>query len=78
MSHDRKLSAISTIALMLAGCGMAEQDAGSLTAGEVDTLRQAAERLEARGETPGAADSQVLEAETRTRIDEDRREKAPN
>ncbi len=65
----------ASIALLLAACGRADEDAaaGGLTVGEVDRLEAAADRLDARPPSPMAARSAELEAEISERIE---REKA--
>ncbi len=67
-------------ALLLAACDRADSDpaAGGLTVGETETLEAAAERLDARAESPGKTDSHQLEGEVRARLDAKLREKTSN
>ncbi len=69
---------LSAILILSAGCSQAASDpgAGGLTVGETETLREAARRLDARAETPGAADSEQLDREMADRIAADQREKS--
>lgn len=55
---------------MCTGCGQASDDpgAGGLTAGETETLRDAAQRLDSRSAAPGADDSRALETEVKDRV----------
>lgn len=57
--------------LLVTACGRADGDAaaGGLTVGESETLERAAERLEARPESPGATESRALEDDVRARLD---------
>ncbi len=70
------LTALSLM-VALSACGRADSDpaAGGMTIGEAERLEAAAERLDARPQSPINGDSQAFERETSERVEA---EKAAN
>lgn len=66
---------VLAITLMLTACSDGEDDTavGGLTAGESEQLERAAVRIDAREPSPAEGRAEALEAEIRSRLDEERR-----
>lgn len=60
-----------SLAVSLISCGRADSDpaAGGMTVGEAERLEAAAERLDARPQSPISGDSQEFERETAERVE---------
>ena len=60
--------------LLVTACdaGSDNTQTGGLTAGEAERLEKAAERIDARGPSPAAADAAALEADVRAKLDAER------
>ena len=79
MKHRPILAAL-VITQMLGACGRADSDpaSGGMTVGETEALERAADRLDARAQSPAAAESQALENDVRARLDDEMRKKNAN
>lgn len=75
MKMTNRLAALIPL-LLIAACDAGSDGAatGGLTAGEVEQLEKAADRLDARAPSPAADQAAALEADVRARLEEERAE----
>ena len=71
----RKAYVLPALALFTAACSAGDDSdagGGGLTQGELQQLEKAAERIDARPESPGADGAEALEADVRARLADER------